>query len=148
MTLFFWILHINGAPYGPRPTRRKNFLWKKTEMDGLRSSISSSRQTFLSTDYADIDFMWAAFKTTVTSAVDQHVPTKMTSTGRTHPWVNTNLPKLMRKKQHAHRLAKYNRQARDWDHFKKLKAEAQRSTTKAQKRLHGGHSQSRPERKL
>ena len=49
-------------------------------MDGLRSSISSSSQTFLSTDYADIDSIWAAFKTTVTSAVDQHVPTKMTST--------------------------------------------------------------------
>ena len=77
--------------------------------------------------------MWAAFKTTVTSAVDQHVPTKMTSTRRTHPWVNTTLRKLMRKKQRAHRLAKRTRQARDWNRYKKLQAEAQRSTRKAHK---------------
>ena len=102
-------------------------------MDGLRSNISSSSQTFLSTDYADIDSIWAAFKTTVTSAMDQHVPTKMTSTLRTHPWVNTNLRKLMRKKQRAHRLAKPTRQARDWNRYKKLQAEAQRSTRKAYK---------------
>ena len=67
--------------YRPRPTCRKIFLWKKTDMDGLRSSISSSSQTFLSTDYVDIDSMWAAFKTTVTSAVDQHVPTKRERSG-------------------------------------------------------------------
>ena len=77
--------------------------------------------------------MWAAFKTTVTSAMDQHVPTKMTSARRTHPWVNTNLRKLMRKKQRAHLLAKRTRQARDWNRYKKLQAEAQRSTRKAHK---------------
>ena len=102
-------------------------------MDGLRSNISSSSQTFLSTDYADIDSIWAAFKTTVTSAMDQHVPTKMTSTRRTHPLVNINLRKMMRKKQRAHRLAKPTRQAWDWNRYKKLQAEAQRSTRKAHK---------------
>ena len=40
--------------------------------------------------------MWAAFKTTVTSAVASHVPTNTTSTHRTHSGVNTNLLKLMR----------------------------------------------------
>ena len=127
------LFDTSHQPYRPRPTRRKIFLWKKTDMDGLRSNISSSSQTFLSTDYADIDSMWAAFKTSVTSAMDQHVPTKMSSTRRTHPWVNTNLRKLMRKKQRAHRLAKRTRQARDWNRYKKLQAEAQRSTRKAHK---------------
>ena len=39
----------------------------------------------------------------------------------------------MRRKQRAHRLAKRNRQARDWNRYKKLQAEAQRSTRKAHK---------------
>ena len=65
--------------------------------------------------------------------MDQHVPTKMTSTRHTHPWVNITLRKLMRKKQRAHRLAKRARQARDWNRYKKLQAEAQRSTRKAHK---------------
>ena len=77
--------------------------------------------------------MWAAFKPNVISAVDQDVPTKMTSTRRTHPWVNTNLRKLMRKKQRAHWLVKQTRQARDKNRYKKVLAEAQRSTRKANK---------------
>ena len=125
------LFDTSHQPYRTRPTRRKIFLWKKTDMDGLRSSISSSSQMFLSTDYADVDSMWAAFKTTVTSTMDQHVPTKMTSTRRTHPGVNTNLRKLMRKKQRAHRLENRTRQARDWNRYKRLQAEAQRSTRKA-----------------
>ena len=127
------LFDTSHQPYRPRPTRRKIFLWNKTDIDGLRSNISSSSQTFLSTDYADIDSMWSAFKTTVTSAVDQHVPTKMTSTRHTHPWVDITLRKLMRKKQRAHRSAKRARQARDWNRYKKLQAEAQRSTRKAHK---------------
>ena len=122
------LFDTSHQPYRPTLTRRKIFLWKKTDMDRLRSNISSSSQTFL-TDYADIDSMWAAFKPNVTSAVDQHVPTKMSSTRCTHPWVNTNLRKLMRKKQHAHRLAKHTRLGLE----SLQKAEAQRSTRKANK---------------
>ena len=125
---------LSCQSYRPRPTRKKIFLWKKTDMGGLRSSIvSSSSQAFLSTYYEDIDIdsMCAAFKTTVTSAVAMHVRTKMTSTRRTHHWVNTNPRQLIRRKQRAHRLSKCTR--RDWKRFKKLPAEAQRSIRKAWK---------------
>ena len=75
--------------------------------------------------------MWSAFKTAISGAVDQHVPTKFTSTRRTHPWVNTSLRRMMRRKQRAHRKAKKSGNHRDWERFKRLQAETQKSTRKA-----------------
>ena len=109
-------------------------------MDGLRANISSSGETFLSIEFEDIDFMWTTFKTTVNSAVDKHVPTKMTSTRQTHPWVNTNLQRLMRRKLRAHQKAKRSKQARDWERYKKLQAKVHKEGSQM---LHGGGSQSR-----
>ena len=125
------LFDTSHQPYRPGPPRRKIYLWKKADLDGFRSSISSSSKTFLPTEFEDIDNMWAAFKTTITSAIDRHVPTKMTSTRRTHPLVNTNLRRLMRRKQRAHRKAKRPRQVRDWERYKRLQAEVQRSTRSA-----------------
>ena len=73
--------------YRPRPTCRKIFLWKRADLDGLRASVATASNSFLTTGFEDIESMWAAFKTVITEAVDQHVPTKFTSTRRTHPWV-------------------------------------------------------------
>ena len=69
--------------------------------------------------------MWAAFKTVITEAIDQHVLTKFTSTRRTHPWVNTCLRRMLRRKQRAHRKAKISGNQRDWERFKRLQAELQ-----------------------
>ena len=50
----------------------------------------------------NIEVVWTAVKTAIYSALDKHVPTKLTSTRYTHPWVNTNLRRLVRRKQRAH----------------------------------------------
>ena len=124
------LFDTSHQPYRARPTRRKIFLWKKADLDGLRSTVAEASRSFLSTLFDDIEVMWTAVKTTITSALDKHVPTKLTSTRHTHPWVNTNLRRLMRRKQRAHRKAKQTGQPRDWERFKRLQAEVQRSTRK------------------
>ena len=77
--------------YRPRPSRRKIFLWKRTDLDGLRSPVVTTSDSFLSTCFNGIESMWTAFKTVIS---DQHEPIKFTSTRRTHrthPWVNASL---------------------------------------------------------
>ena len=75
-------------PYRARPTRGKIFLWNKADLDGLRSTVAEASISFLSTTFDGIEVMWIAVKTTITSALDKHVPTKLNSTRHTHPWVN------------------------------------------------------------
>ena len=63
-----------------RPPRRKMFLWKKANLDGIRKSISSASSNFMDTEFDGIEAMWAALKTAVTTSLEEHVPTKMSST--------------------------------------------------------------------
>ena len=115
-----------------KPENKKIRLYKRrADLDGLRASVATAGNSFLTTGFEDIESMWAAFKTVISEAVDQHVPTKFTSTRRTHPWVNTSLRRMMRRKQRAHRKAKTSGNQRDWERFKRLQAELQRSTRKA-----------------
>ena len=120
------------TPAIPCETDSKNdLLLEKADLDGPRATVAEASVSFLSTLFDDIEVMWTAVKTTITSALDKHVPTKLTSTRYTHPWVNTNLRRLMRRKQRADRKAKQTGQPRDWVRFKRLQAEVQRSTRKA-----------------
>ena len=114
--------------YHARPPCRKIFLWKKADLDGIKSSISVACSAFKNIEFDSIEGMWASLKTAVTTALEQHVLTKMSSTRRTPPWVNTNLRRMMRRKQRAHRKVSRSAQAKDWDRFKKLQPKVQRST--------------------
>ena len=66
-------------------------------------------------------------------AVDKYVPSKMSSTRQTHPWVNTNLRRLMRRKQRAHRKARKTGKGKDWKRYKTLQKETQSTTRSAEK---------------
>ena len=72
-------------PYRARPTRRKTILWKKErkkskDLDDLRSTVAEASRSFLSTIFDDIEVMWTAVKTVITSAFVKHFPTKLTRT--------------------------------------------------------------------
>ena len=120
--------------YRARPPRRKIFLLKKANIEGIRRHINVASTTFTNSEFDSIDGMWASLKTVVTTALEQNVPTKMSSTRRTHPWVSTSLRRMMRRKQRAHRKAKKSGQSKDWDRFKRLQSEVQRSTRTAHRR--------------
>ena len=90
--------------------------------------------TFTNSEFDSIDGMWASLKTVVKTAHKQNVPTKMSSTRHTYPWVSTSLRRMMRRKQRAHRKAKKSGQSKDWDRFKRLQSEVQRSIHTAHKR--------------
>ena len=56
-----------------QPPRCKIYLWKKADVDGISST------TFMNTEFDNIESMWAALKTAVTTALDKHVPSKLSS---------------------------------------------------------------------
>ena len=78
--------------------------------------------------------MWASLKRIGTTALEQNIPTKMSSTRHTHPLVSTSLRRMMRRKQRAHRKAKTSGQSKAWDRFKRLLLEVQPSTRTAHRR--------------
>ena len=100
------LLDTAYRPHRASLPRRKLYMWRKADTQGIKqhlwsfsTSFTNSREHYFSPDYQQsnsIECMWTNFKAAITSAVDKYVPTKMSNTRQTHPWVDTKLRRLMR----------------------------------------------------
>ena len=63
-----------------RQTPRKIFLYKRADMDGLKSHLGQYRDNILAQDLDNIspNDLWTDFKTEIVKAKDKFVPSKMT----------------------------------------------------------------------
>ena len=66
--------------------------------------------------------MWNKFRQSLETIMDENIPTKLTSTRDSHPWIN----RLTRRKNRAHSKARLTNNKKDWKRYKKLKAGSQR----------------------
>ena len=80
---------------------RKIFLYKRTDMDGLRDHLARLRDTFLSSDHdhMSVNDMWVSFKSEVIAAIERFIPTKMTKTKYSLPWIDSSIRRLIRKRE-------------------------------------------------
>ncbi|VDI13220.1 Hypothetical predicted protein [Mytilus galloprovincialis] len=93
--------------------RRKIHLWKKIDETALRSATTEFATQFSCSEFQNLDQMWQAFKEGVTSLIDTHIPSKMSSSKHTHPWVNTQTRRLSRRKARAYRRANTTKNLKD-----------------------------------
>ena len=59
--------------------------------DGLRDHLARFRDTFLSSDHSHVSVndMWVIFKSEVIAAIKRFIPTKMTKTKYSLPWIDS-----------------------------------------------------------
>ena len=111
-------------PVRSKHQRREIFLWKRADMDAIREEIKESYQEF--ENITEIDEMWSNFKEMTNKLMRKHVPTKFTRARPSHPWINTYLNRLTRRKNRAHKKAKKTKCKRDWARYQRLKSTSQR----------------------
>ena len=70
---------------------RKISLYKRADMDGLHDHLARYRDSFLSTDHSQVSVndMWVSFKSEVLSAIERFIPSKMTKTKYSLPWIDS-----------------------------------------------------------
>ena len=70
-------------------------------MDGLRDHLARFRDTFLSSDHShmSVNDMWVSFKSEVIAAIERFIPTKMTKTKYSLPWIDSSIRRLIRKRE-------------------------------------------------
>ena len=78
---------------------RKIFLYIRADMDGLRDHLTRFRDTFFSSDHShmSVNDMWVSFKSEVIVAIVRFIPTKMTKTKYSLPWIDSSIQRLIRK---------------------------------------------------
>ncbi|KAH3866368.1 hypothetical protein DPMN_029430 [Dreissena polymorpha] len=75
----------------------KDCLWKKANIQGIKQHLQAFSSTFFVSETGSIENEWSKFKSAITSSVNKFVPSKMSSTHPTHPWVDTDLRCLTRR---------------------------------------------------
>ena len=80
---------------------RKIFLYERADMDGLRDHLARFRDAFLSSDHShmSVNDMWVSFKSDVIAAIERFIPTKMTKTKYSLPWIDSSIRRLIRKRE-------------------------------------------------
>ena len=84
----------------------KIFLYKRADMDGFRDHLARFKDSFFSSDHShmSVNDMWVSFKSEVIAAIEikykneSFIPTKMTKTKYSLPWINITIKRLIRKR--------------------------------------------------
>ena len=113
-----------------KPTRRKILLWKKADMDTVRSHLDEFASTFLSTNSVDtpVDDLWSQITSGLHRITDDLVPSKMSSTRFNQPWINRHLKRLSRRKKAAYNKARRTKLDSDWLRYREFKKMMQRDS--------------------
>ena len=137
------LLDTTCRPQTARLPRRKLYMWKKADTQGIKQHLHLFSTAFASSSDHDpspddqetnpIECMWSNFKAAVTSTVEKYVRTKMSSSRQTHPWVDTKLRRLMRQKQRAHWRAKKTGKIKHWRRYMDLQRKAQTTSRQSER---------------
>ena len=111
-----------------RPVRRKIFLWKKDKMEDLKPGMERFVTHFVEHHTIDtgINTLLSEFESKCAALMNEHIPSKFTSTRYSQPWVNNEIKQLSRRKKRSYKKAKKTGKQKDWRRFNDIKKEAQR----------------------
>ena len=107
---------------------RKIFLYNRADMDGLRDHLARFRNTFLSSDHSlmSVNDMWVSFKSEVIAAIERFIPTKMTKTKYSLPWIDSSIRRLIRKREKLYFHARKSSSPDVKNHYKRFRAHVQK----------------------
>ena len=112
---------------------RKIFMWTKANWDLIRSEVGKFKEKFLS-EYTSrsVEDNYNEVSKCLEFVIDQHVPSKISTSKSNTPWFNPTLKRMCRKKQRLFSCAKKSHKKAHWDKYKSHK----RDTLKAIRRCY------------
>ena len=107
---------------------RKIYLYNRADMTGLRDHMSQFKESYLSEDqsHMSVNEMWVKFKTGYLVAVERFVPTKMTKTKYSLPWIDATIKQLMKRRQKLYLRAGKSTDPDVKNHYKRFRAHVQK----------------------
>ncbi|KAL8610270.1 hypothetical protein ACOMHN_062002 [Nucella lapillus] len=114
------------APHRSRPPRRKIFLWKKADVEGIRKDVKEFANTYQYPDPSTpnaLEQMWSDIKQMLSETVEKRVPSKTSAARHTNPWITTSIRRAIRRKQRAHKKARMTGKKKDVDRYRRIQAQ-------------------------
>ena len=98
-------------------------------MGGLRDDLARCRDSFLSSDHSHmpVNDMWVSFKSEILEAIERFIPTIMTKTKYSLPWIDSMIKRLIRKRDKLYFRARRSSSPDIKNHYKRFRAHAQKA---------------------
>ena len=107
---------------------RKIYLYNRADMSGLRDHMSQFKESYLSEDHShmSVNEMWVKFKTGFLEAVERFIPSKITKTKYSLPWIDATIKRLMKRRQKLYLRARKSNDPDVKNHHKRFRAHVQK----------------------
>ena len=111
-----------------KPTKHSIRLWNKANLNSILQDARSFSNDFLQTFTlsSSIDEMWSNFKSSLLKILDSHVPTKMSSSKFSQPWITTKVKRAIRQKQRWFNKSKRCNSDRVKNKYKEIRKNTQK----------------------
>ena len=116
-----------------KPPSRQILLWKYVNSESLRESICEFSQTFVENNTANMDInqLWDNFKNFCSQTISENVPSKMSSSRFSLPWITRKAKRLSRRKKRAFRRARRFGKPEDSKCYRRLQKDVRFECRKA-----------------
>ena len=106
-----------------KPIKRLIHLWKKAYLESMKTGCLSFQHHFLQkyNKSSNVNTMWDDIKKHLLGTLDLSVPSKMTSSRFSQPWITREIKQLSHRKKRAYAKARTSKRRKDIKRYEKLK---------------------------
>ncbi|XP_077988548.1 uncharacterized protein LOC144443049 [Glandiceps talaboti] len=124
---------ISLKPILVRPIKHKFYLYKKANYTEIQTMLQhfDSKLSSQYTEATDVDIIVSEFNQLIQNAMNQHIPSQMSSSRWKLPWINRSIRRDVCIKKRLYKKARKHATLSTWDAFKKHRRNTDRKTRKA-----------------
>ena len=113
------LFQINMSPKIQRKPPHRIYKYDLQDIPKIKGHIRSRTDHFLSSDphTKSVDENWTFFKDTIRDAMAQYIPSKMSKTKQSHPWITSEIKRQMRKRDKLYCKAKKTKLRDIWTKY-------------------------------
>ena len=118
-----------------KTVKRTIRLWNKANLENLKKDAleycKKFKNLYENKPVSDINIIWSDIKQNLFNVLECNVPTKIASTKYYHPWINTQIKRLIRNKNIWYQKAVTRNDTQTWKKYSEYKRLVQKSCRKA-----------------
>ena len=114
---------ISGNPRTCHIPPRKTYQFHKANLPELRKAVADFSEDFLSSspETRSVDENWTCITAFINKCRDQFIPSKMSRTRRSLPWITVSLKRQMRKRDRLFKRARSHPSTTNWKSYLQLR---------------------------
>jgi hypothetical protein len=120
---------LDILPKRNKQVKRKILLYGKANWQKIEEAMRTTHVNITGMiEHASVEDLWTTFKDDLLSAIDDHVPHRMSSTRDRPPWITTKVKKMIKSRNHLYQKQKANPTESKKEKLRKLKKQISKDT--------------------